>query len=57
MLSKGMSKPKPHGDVNLRCSPSPQGKAAAHCKITLDHPWHPGRGNPEGEKEEETARR
>ena len=25
-------------------------QAAAHCKITLDHPWRPGRGNPERER-------
>ena len=28
----------------------PGGEAAAHCKITLDHPWHPGRGNPGRER-------
>ena len=27
---------------------------AAYCKITLDQPWHPGRGNPEGEEGKRT---
>ena len=45
-----MLKSKPHGDVVQKCGPSEPSEAAAHCKITLDHPWHPGRGNPEGEK-------
>ena len=28
----------------------PGGEAAVHRKITLDHPWHPGRGNPGKER-------
>ena len=52
LLSKCMLKSKPDGDVGLKCSPSQPTKTAAHRKITLDHPWHPGRGNPEREKTE-----
>ena len=44
----------PHSDVGLKCNPSQPGEAAAHCKIALDQPLHPGRGNPEGEKGKRT---